>query len=71
MAGLFISLMIYLITVAIGYYGVREELRVKNSNPDSIDILLIFVPVANIVWGMMALTEVKDKKRLRKFFMLD
>ena len=66
---------LYLISVVIGYFGVRRMLLDDQSEPELVLFVVILAPVVNIIWACIAYTDHFFKRRdftevLRKFFRL-
>lgn len=63
----FLIVFLYLISVVIGYFGVRKMLQVNNWDAEGYLLLAILIPLMNIVWGIAGLF---DGINLNRFFRL-
>jgi hypothetical protein len=66
----FITLLIYLLTVAFAYYAFRRLIK-KIPYMAGMDLIIaMFVPAINVIWGCCALWDSMDKKETfaKRFF---
>lgn len=66
-------LLLYLLSIAISYLGIRYSLIEEELNPVWMLVLVMLVPIYNVVWGAICFISALSKKVdgehiLRKFF---
>ena len=70
---IFILILLYMVSVVIGYFSTRRMVLDLDTDPDLVMLVVMFVPIANVVWSCFVWIEhAADKgiivKMLRKFF---
>lgn len=63
---------IYIVSMIIYYFGMRNAMIIKVLEPDWIIFLVMFIPFFNLIWGLLGLAEGVELKTnfLRRFFKL-
>lgn len=47
----------YIVSILIGYFGIRKLLKSDETDPDWTVFIVVFIPLVNVIWGVISFIE--------------